>query len=38
VPRLRMVELYLHFSIGLHGVVLNYIVKYRDNFTSKQVR
>jgi hypothetical protein len=33
VPRLGMVELYLHFSICLHGIVLNYIIKYGDNFT-----
>jgi hypothetical protein len=28
-----MVELYLHFPICLHWVVLNSIIKYRDNFT-----
>jgi hypothetical protein len=32
VPRSRMVELYLHSKICLHGVVPNYIIKYRDNF------
>jgi hypothetical protein len=25
VPRSRMVELYIHFPIRLHGVVLNYL-------------
>jgi phosphatidylglycerophosphate synthase len=25
-------ELYLHFSMCLHDMVLNYIFKYRDNF------
>jgi hypothetical protein len=28
-----MVELYLHSPILLHGMVLNYIIKYWDNFT-----
>jgi hypothetical protein len=27
-----MVELYLHSSIWCHGIVLNYIIKYRDYF------
>jgi hypothetical protein len=31
VPRSRMVELYVHSSIRLHGIVLQYIIKYRDN-------
>jgi hypothetical protein len=29
VPRSRMVELYLNSPICLHGIVLNYIIKYR---------
>jgi hypothetical protein len=29
VPRLRMVELYLHSPIRIHGTVLNYIIKFR---------
>jgi hypothetical protein len=29
----KNVEIYLHFPICLHGTVLNYIIKYRDNFT-----
>jgi hypothetical protein len=33
VPSSRMVELYLHFLIFLQGVILNYIIKYRDKFT-----
>jgi hypothetical protein len=28
-----MVELYLHSPICLYGIVRNYIIKYRDNFT-----
>jgi hypothetical protein len=28
-----MVELYFYSPICLHGVVVNYISKYRDNFT-----
>jgi hypothetical protein len=28
-----MVELYLNVPSYLHGVVLNYIMKYRDDFT-----
>jgi hypothetical protein len=32
VPRSRMVELYLHSPICLHGIVRKYILKYRDNF------
>jgi hypothetical protein len=31
VPRSRMVELYLHWPICLHGIVL---IKHRDNLTS----
>jgi hypothetical protein len=34
VPRLKMVELYLQSSICLHSIVLNYIIKYRDNFNK----
>jgi hypothetical protein len=30
----RMVELYLHSPIYLHGVVLEFIIKHRENFTS----
>jgi hypothetical protein len=33
VSRLRMVELYLHSHICLHGVVFNNIIKFRDSFT-----
>jgi hypothetical protein len=33
VPRPRNVKLYLHSPIRLYGVVLHYIIKYRDNFT-----
>jgi hypothetical protein len=29
-----MMELYLHSPICLRGLMLNYIVKFRDNFTS----
>jgi hypothetical protein len=29
----RMVELYLHSRICVLGVVLNYVIKHRDNFT-----
>jgi hypothetical protein len=32
VPRLRTVELYLHSPIHLPGILLNYIIKYTDNF------
>jgi hypothetical protein len=28
-----MVELYLHSPYALHGIVLNYIIKYKDIFT-----
>jgi hypothetical protein len=28
-----MMELYFHSPICLHDIVLNYIFKYRDNFT-----
>jgi hypothetical protein len=30
VPKSRTVELCLHFPIFLHGIVANYIIKYRD--------
>jgi hypothetical protein len=33
VAKPRMVELYLHFPIYLHGVMINYPIKHRDNFT-----
>jgi hypothetical protein len=33
VSRLRMVELYLHSPICLHGLVLSYIIKCKENFT-----
>jgi hypothetical protein len=33
MPKLREVELYLHSPICLHGIVLNYMIKYRDHFT-----
>jgi hypothetical protein len=33
VPRSRIVKLYLHSAICVHGTVLNCIIKYRDNFT-----
>jgi hypothetical protein len=33
VLRSRMVEVNLHSLICLHGIVLNYIIKNRDNFT-----
>jgi hypothetical protein len=33
VQRPRMVDLYLQTLMCLHGIVLNYIIKYRDNFT-----
>jgi hypothetical protein len=32
VPRSRMVDLCILSPICLHGTVLNYIIKYRDNF------
>jgi hypothetical protein len=32
-PRSSMVELHLHTPISLPSIVLNYIIKYRDNFT-----
>jgi hypothetical protein len=32
VLKLRMLERYLLSSPGLHGIVLNCIIKYRDNF------
>jgi hypothetical protein len=28
-----MVELYLHFPIHLHGMVLNYVIKHGDSVT-----
>jgi hypothetical protein len=28
-----MVELYLHSPTHLHGIKLNELIKYRDNFT-----
>jgi hypothetical protein len=34
VPRSRMVELYLLSHTCLHGIVLNYIIKYRDNLLT----
>jgi hypothetical protein len=33
VLRSRMVEPYLYSPVCLHGVVVNYTVKYTDNFT-----
>jgi hypothetical protein len=33
-----MVELYHHASMCLHGTVLNWIIKYRDNFTFYHLR
>jgi hypothetical protein len=33
MPRSRIVDLYIHYPIRRHGVVLNYIIKYRNNFT-----
>jgi hypothetical protein len=32
VPRSRVVGLYLHSPICLHGIVLHNIIKYRDTF------
>jgi hypothetical protein len=32
VPRPRVVELYLHSPICLHGIVLN-LIKHKNNFT-----
>jgi hypothetical protein len=32
-PRLTMVELYLHSTIYLHGIILNHTTYHRDNFT-----
>jgi hypothetical protein len=32
VSKLRMLELHLHFTF-LYGVVLNYIIEFRDDFT-----
>jgi hypothetical protein len=33
VPRLRMMELYLHSPISLRGIMINYIIEYRNNFS-----
>jgi hypothetical protein len=33
VPRPRILELYPHSLTCLHGIVLNFTVKYRDKFT-----
>jgi hypothetical protein len=33
VQRSRMEELYLHSRMYLHGIMLNNIIKYRDNFS-----
>jgi hypothetical protein len=30
---LKFLELYLHSPTCPHGIVLNYIIKYKDNFT-----
>jgi hypothetical protein len=30
-----MVELYLHCALYLHGIVLNYTSKHRDNFALR---
>jgi hypothetical protein len=35
VPWLILVELYLHSTICLHGIVPNYVVEYGDNFTLR---
>jgi hypothetical protein len=32
VPGLRMMELYIQSSVYLHGILLNYINKCKDNF------
>jgi hypothetical protein len=29
----RKVDLYLHSPVRLHGIVFNYITKFRDKFT-----
>jgi hypothetical protein len=29
----RRVDLYLHSPICIHGIVLNYVINYKDNFT-----
>jgi hypothetical protein len=31
---ISMVELYLHSPMCIHGILLNYVIEYRDNFTS----
>jgi hypothetical protein len=33
MPRLRFIEPCLNSPICLHGIVFNYIMKYRDDFT-----
>jgi hypothetical protein len=33
VPRSRMVDLCHHSPLRLHGIVLNYVIKYRKNLT-----
>jgi hypothetical protein len=33
VLRLRILELYLHSPVCFHGIVVNCIIKYRDNLT-----
>jgi hypothetical protein len=33
VPRSRMVELYLHCPMCLHGIL--HVIKYRDKFYAK---
>jgi hypothetical protein len=33
VLRWRMVELYLHLPTCLHGILFNYIIKYKDKLT-----
>jgi hypothetical protein len=37
LPRSRMVVLYFHSPLCLHSIVLNNIIKYRDNFTFTMV-
>jgi hypothetical protein len=32
-----MMELYLHSPMCVHGLVLNYLIKYWGNFTSPHV-
>jgi hypothetical protein len=38
VPRSRMMELHLHSPTYPNGIELNYITKYRDNFTLIIIR